>query len=66
VTPFEPYVADPTERRPAPRFVRLRPLLATLAVLVVALSVVYLLFGAQAAQDPSLEAPVEQRDAAAR
>lgn len=57
MTDYEAYVADPAEARPAPRLVRWRPAVATVAVLVLLAASGYLAFGGGEPQDPALEVP---------
>lgn len=55
---YEPYVADPAEQRPAPRLVRFRPLLATVAAALIAAALAHLVFRDRPLQDPAIGAVV--------
>ncbi|HWB73018.1 MAG TPA: hypothetical protein VG452_12460 [Egibacteraceae bacterium] len=57
---YEPYVADPVETPSPPRYTRLRALAALLLLVVLLADLGYLLWHAQATEDPALEAPAGQ------
>jgi hypothetical protein len=62
MTDYEPYVEDPAEPVPPPRFARLRPVLATLIIAVIIAAVAFIIFSGLADQDPALEFPVDGLD----
>jgi hypothetical protein len=59
MTDYEPYVADPAEPKPRPWLARLRPLVVTLIIAIIAGAVLFMFIRDRAEQDPSLEVPVE-------
>lgn len=56
MTDFEPYVADPVEAPPAPRWERARAAVAVIAILLLVAALSYLAFGGRTAQDPAMGA----------
>lgn len=61
----ERYVADPAEPPPRPRLARLRPAVATLAVLVLLVAGVTLYWTGRGQEDPALQAPAAENGAGA-
>jgi hypothetical protein len=57
VTDPEPYVADPAEPPPRPRLARLRPMVWTLAVLILIVAGTTLYWQGYGEEDPALQVP---------
>ncbi|MDP8969813.1 MAG: hypothetical protein M3N52_04830 [Actinomycetota bacterium] len=62
----EPYVADPVEGPPLPRYPRLRVLALVMLVVVLVADLGYLAFKDRTTEDPSLGVPTEQTGPAER
>jgi hypothetical protein len=56
----EPYVADPAEPPRTPRFARLRPAVATLAVILLVAAGMTLYWVGRGEEDPALQAPAAE------
>lgn len=62
----EPYVADPVEPSPLPRYPRLRVLALLVLVVVLVADLGYVAVTDRATEDPSLSVPTEQTGPADR
>jgi hypothetical protein len=61
----EPYVADPAEPPRTPRFARLRPAVATLALILLVAAGMTLYWVGRGEEDPALRAPAADNGAPA-